>query len=476
MKPQLVQGTRDFSPSEVFKRQYIFDTLRNIFIRYGFQPLETPAMERLETLTGKYGDEGDQLLFKILNNGEYLKSSDTELLKSYLEIENNNEDSNQQTLSKQKERIAQNYATSISKRALRYDLTVPFARYVVMNRNDIVFPFKRYQIQPVWRGDSPQKGRYREFYQCDIDVIGSDSLLYEAELLQIYDQAFNALDLKVQIRINNRKILEGIAFEIGLLDKFTEITVAIDKFDKIGWDGVKKELLEIGLNDENFEKLKKLISCKTVNEIKANFSEQNIIGHKGVEEIDNVLKYLKTYSFNNELAIDLTLARGLSYYTGFIVEVVINTKSSGQESVKMGSVGGGGRYDNLTGVFGWEGNSGVGISFGADRIYDVMLQLNKFEQVEENSTQLFFMAFDEGAHLYAFELAQKCRKAGINTEIYPEAAKFQKQMKYADRKNYPYVAIIGEEEMNSGQLSLKNMQTGEQLKMNFEDLLNFFIK
>jgi histidyl-tRNA synthetase len=473
MKPQLVQGTRDFSPSEVFKRQYIFDTLKNIFIRYGFQPLETPAMERLETLTGKYGDEGDQLLFKILNNGDFLKSSEIELLKKYLETEENIEDTNLHSVNKQKERIAQNYATSISKRALRYDLTVPFARYVVMNRNDIVFPFKRYQIQPVWRGDSPQKGRYREFYQCDIDVIGSDSLMYEAELLKIYDQAFHALNLKVQIRLNNRKILEGIASEIGLLDKFSEITVAIDKFDKIGWDGVKKELFEIGLNDDNFEKLKKLISCKTVNEIKANFSTQNSIGQKGIEELEQVLKFLKNYQFKNQLILDLTLARGLSYYTGFIVEVVIDTNAKGQESVKMGSVGGGGRYDNLTGVFGWDGNSGVGISFGADRIYDVMLQLNKFEQVEENSTQLFFMAFDETALLYAFDLVQKCREAGINTEIYPEAAKFQKQMKYADRKNYPFVVIIGEEEISSGLLSVKNMETGEQLKMNFEKLLDF---
>ena len=473
MKPQLVQGTRDFSPSEVFKRQYIFDTLRNIFIKYGFQPLETPAMERLETLTGKYGDEGDQLLFKILNNGDFIKSSDSELLSRYLEVEKNNENSDLQSVNKQKEKIAQNYSTSISKRALRYDLTVPFARYVVMNRNDIVFPFKRYQIQPVWRGDSPQKGRYREFYQCDIDVIGSDSLMYEAELLQIYDHAFHALDLKVHIRLNNRKILEGIASEIGLLDKFSEITVAIDKFDKIGWDGVKKELFEIGLNDDNFEKLKKLISCKTVSEIKANFSEQNIVGLKGIEELEQVLKFLKKYHFSNQLIIDFTLARGLSYYTGCIVEVVIDTNSKGQESVKMGSVGGGGRYDNLTGVFGWDGNSGVGISFGADRIYDVMLQLNKFEQIVENSTQLFFMAFDEHAHMYAFELVEKCREAGINTEIYPEASKFQKQIKYADRKNYPYVVIIGDEEMSSGLLTLKNMKTGEQFKMNFENLLEF---
>jgi histidyl-tRNA synthetase len=458
MKPQLVQGTRDFSPSEVLKRQYIFDTLRKIFIKFGYMPLETPAMEALETLTGKYGDEGDQLLFKILNNGldqpekqERARSEFEELLKG-------------------------KNVKGISERALRYDLTVPFARYVVMNRNDIAFPFKRYQIQPVWRGDKPQRGRYREFFQCDIDVIGSDALLYEAELIQIYDEAFKALNIEVVIRLNNRKVLEGLAIEAGYPDKFMDITIAIDKLDKIGWDGVKKEMENKGIGEKGFETIKNIVSTEKIDALKLLFSDNNVIAKKGVEELESVLSYLDSYTFKNKIQLDFTLARGLSYYTGCIFEVVTDTKAPGQESVKMGSIGGGGRYDNLTGVFGWEGNSGVGVSFGADRIYDVLLQLDRFDAVPENTTELFFMAFDEAAHRYAFKIVQQCREAGINTDIYPESAKFQKQMKYADKRKFSTVVIIGENEMESGLLTVKNMLSGEQQGMTISEIIEKFGK
>jgi histidyl-tRNA synthetase len=458
MKPQLVQGTRDFSSAEVLKRQYIFDTLRSIFIKFGYMPLETPAMEALETLTGKYGDEGDQLLFKILNNGL------------------------DQTEKKEKARadfedlLSGKNVKGISERALRYDLTVPFARYVVMNRNDIAFPFKRYQIQAVWRGDKPQRGRYREFYQCDIDVIGSDSLLYEAELVQIYDEAFHALNINVIIRINNRKILEGIAIEAGFPDKFIDITVAIDKLDKIGWDGVERELEKKDISGKSFDTIKKIVSSVSMFELKNCFSTTNKIAQKGLEELESVFKFLETYEAKNKIVLDFTLARGLSYYTGCIFEVVTDTSVPGQEAVKMGSIGGGGRYDNLTGVFGWEGNSGVGVSFGADRIYDVLLQLERFDKVPENTTDLFFMAFDEASLAYAFKVVQECRAAGINTDIYPEAAKFQKQMKYADRRKFSKVVIVGENEMKSGILTLKDMNSGEQRGLTLEDILKEFGK
>jgi len=458
MKPQLVQGTRDFSSAEVLKRQYIFDTLRSIFIKFGYMPLETPAMEALETLTGKYGDEGDQLLFKILNNGL------------------------DQTEKKEKARadfedlLSGKNVKGISERALRYDLTVPFARFVVMNRNDIAFPFKRYQIQAVWRGDKPQRGRYREFYQCDIDVIGSDSLLYEAELVQIYDEAFHALNINVIIRINNRKILEGIAIEAGFPDKFIDITVAIDKLDKIGWDGVERELEKKDISGKSFDTIKKIVSSVSMFELKNCFSTTNKIAQKGLEELESVFKFLETYDAKNKIVLDFTLARGLSYYTGCIFEVVTDTSVPGQEAVKMGSVGGGGRYDNLTGVFGWEGNSGVGVSFGADRIYDVLLQLERFDKVPENTTDLFFMAFDEASLTYAFKVVQECRAAGINTDIYPEAAKFQKQMKYADRRKFSKVVIVGENEMKSGILTLKDMNSGEQRGLTLEDILKEFGK
>jgi histidyl-tRNA synthetase len=472
MKPQLVQGTRDFSPEEVNRRNYIFDTIKKVFIKFGYQPLETPAMEGLETLTGKYGEEGDQLLFKILNNGDFLKTIDLEQINNYNLTDSN--ESDPRLASRKKEKIAQNFAFNICKRGLRFDLTVPFARYVVMNRNEIVLPFKRYQIQPVWRGDSPQKGRYREFYQCDIDVIGSSSLMYEAELLQIYDEVFSKLKIDVIIRFNNRKILEGMAAEAGFPEKFTEITVAIDKLDKIGWDGVKKELFEKGISENGFERIKQITEIQDINELKNLFSTNNAIGQKGVEELEKVLTYLSEFSFKNTFKLDFSLARGLSYYTGGIFEVVVNTKTKDQESVKMGSIGGGGRYDNLTGIFGWEGISGVGISFGADRIYDVMLELNLFNQVSENSTELFFMAFDAASHLYAFNLVQKTRVAGINSDIYPEPAKFQKQMKYADKRKFSTVVIIGEEEMNTGLLTVKNMTDGSQKKLTIEEVISFF--
>ncbi len=455
MKPQLIQGTRDFSPSEVFKRQYIFDKLRTIFIKYGFQPLETPAMEALETLTGKYGDEGDQLLFKILNNG---LDRPEKHAKARVDFE---------TL------LSGKLVKEITERALRYDLTVPFARYVVMNRNEIAFPFKRYQIQPVWRGDKPQRGRYREFFQCDVDVIGSNSLLYEAELIQIYDEAFNTLNIDVIIRLNNRKVLEGLAIEVGYPEKFVEITVAIDKLDKIGWDGVKKELEQKGIGSDGFEKIKQIVSSEKLEDLKSAFSENNAVGQKGLEELNTVMTYLDNYSFQNKLQLDFTLARGLSYYTGCIFEVVTDCNAPGQESVKMGSIGGGGRYDNLTGVFGWDGNSGVGVSFGADRIYDVLLELNRFDAVPENTTQLFFMAFDEASQHFAFRMVQKARAAGINTDIYPEPAKFQKQMKYADKRKFPMVVIVGESELLSGNLTVKDMKTGEQQSMNIDALIEF---
>ena len=363
----------------------------------------------------------------------------------------------------------------MTERALRYDLTVPFARYVVMNRNDIAFPFKRYQIQPVWRGDKPQRGRYREFFQCDVDVIGSDSLLYEAELIQIYDEAFAALNIATITRLNNRKVLEGLAYFAGYPEKFMEITVAIDKLDKIGWDGVEKELLGRGVDKVGFDKIKQFLAAKTLEELKVFFTEDNTIGRKGIEELETVLSYLEGYNYKNKMQLDFSLARGLSYYTGCIFEVIADTSIAGQEDVKMGSIGGGGRYDNLTGVFGWDGNSGVGISFGADRIYDVILQLNRFDAVPENTTQLFFVAMDEVAQRFAFRMVQLARNAGINTDIYPDPVKFQKQMKYADKRGFPYVVIVGEKEMESGLLTLKNMGSGEQQSLTMEAIVRVMV-
>jgi len=468
MKPQVVQGTRDFSPQEVMRRNYIFDTLKHLFLIYGYQPLETPAMENLDTLTGKYGEEGDQLLFKILNNGDFLTQLKPEKLDSYQNLEVDKSDRKKVL---QKERIAQQIAFDLCKRGLRFDLTVPFARYVVMNRNEISLPFKRQQIQAVWRGDSPQKGRYREFYQCDIDVVGSDSLLYEAELMQIYDQAFYQLNLGVKIRINHRKLLEGIAEAVQKKELFVPMTISLDKLDKIGWNGVGNELSQLGFSTEDIDFLQNLLSTKNWEQIKLKFSKENSSAQKGLKEIDEVLAYLKSYRFQNRFEVDLTLARGLSYYTGCIFEVEVDTQLEGQSEVKMGSIGGGGRYDNLTGIFGWEGISGVGISFGADRIYDVLLQLDKFQKAEKAVGDVILLPMDKDCISYAFELAHFFRKAEIKTEVYPEASKFQKQMKYADKLGFPFAIIIGTEEIQSGLLTLKDMASGTQYKMSKEDIL-----
>ncbi|WP_052592739.1 histidine--tRNA ligase [Aureispira sp. CCB-QB1] len=449
MKPKLVRGTRDFSSEVVNKRNYIFSTLRKVFTKYGFNPLETPAMEELSTLTGKYGDEGDQLLFKILNNGDYLAKADTDALA--------NKDSKGLT-------------ASISKRALRYDLTVPFARYVVSNQNNISFPFKRYQIQPVWRADKPNRGRYREFYQCDVDVIGSDSLLYEAELCQIYDEAFAQLNLGVVIRLNNRKILDGLAQYAGYPELFAKITVAIDKLDKIGWDGVEQELSRMGIDQAGFEKVKQVINAPNIATLKTLF-EGIEIGLKGIEELETVLDFLEGYNFSNQLKVDFALARGLSYYTGCIYEVEVDTSIESQKNIKMGSIGGGGRYADLTGIFGLKDMSGVGVSFGAARIYDVMEELNLFDTVEFNTSKVLFLAMDKDALKYGFKALQKVRAAGISSTIYPKAWKFQKLMKYADKVKVPYVIIVGDKEMESGQLGFKNMQTGEQQALSIEDII-----
>lgn len=410
---------------------------------------------------GKYGDEGDQLLFKILNNGDFLSGLDKEVLAEHQATEDK----------KEKMQLSAKTAMSLAKRGLRYDLTVPFARYVVMNRNDIAFPFKRYQIQPVWRGDKPQKGRYREFYQCDVDVIGSESLLYEAELTQIYDQAFKELNIEVIIRLNNRKILEGIAHYAGYPELFVDITVAIDKLDKIGWKGVTAELERKGLDAAAIEKVKEAVEAKDLTQLKALFGAENEMGNKGIAELEEVLDYLNEYHFQNTLKIDFTLARGLSYYTGCIFEVIVDTEVQGQENVKMGSIGGGGRYDNLTGVFGWDGNSGVGISFGAARIYDVLLQLDRFDAVPEDTTQVIFLAYDDDSLQYAFKQLQKVRAAGIRADIYPEAAKMKKQLKYVNKRKLETVVIIGSNEVNSGKLEVKNMKTNEKEFLTVEELI-----
>lgn len=440
MKPQLVRGTRDFSATAVRKRAFIFDTLKRIFVKYGFDPLETPAMEELSALTGKYGDEGDQLLFKILNNGDYLKNIDLQELEKGVSGE---------------------LTAKLSKRALRYDLTVPFARYVALNRNALTFPFKRYQIQPVWRADNPQKGRYREFYQCDVDVIGSDSLLYEAELCQLYDEAFAALGIQVVIRLNNRKILDGLAQFIGQPDAFGALTVAIDKLDKIGWDGVQQELAQLGIEDEQFAQVQQVVQATDLATIRDLFAEVPV-GLEGVAELEQVQAFLEGYDFNNRLKIDFSLARGLSYYTGCIYEVVVDTTVPAQAGVQMGSIGGGGRYADLTGIFGFKDMSGVGVSFGAERIYDVMEQLELFGAAGAPSTQVLILAMDEAALLYGVKALRRLREAGIPSAIYPKAWKFQKLMKYANNIGVPFTILLGSKEIESGMLGFKDMETGEQ--------------
>ena len=446
-KPSIPKGTRDFSPEEMSKRNYIFDTIRSVYNLYGFQQIETPAMESLQTLMGKYGEEGDKLLFKILNSGDYLnKLSDEELI----------------------ERNSLRLASKLCEKGLRYDLTVPFARYVVMHRDELQLPFKRYQIQPVWRADRPQRGRYREFYQCDADVVGSDSLLNEVELMQIVDTVFTRFGIRVQIKINNRKILTGIAEVIGEADKIIDITVAIDKLDKIGLDNVNKELADNGLSAEAIEKLQPILSLSGTNEEKLNTISSVLsaseIGLKGVEETRFILDTLNSVGLNNEIQLDLTLARGLNYYTGAIFEVkALDTP--------MGSITGGGRYDNLTGIFGMPGLSGVGISFGADRIFDVLNTLNLYPEDAVTSTKLLFINFGQTETAYCLPIVSKARGAGIQTEMYPDAAKMKKQMNYANAKHIPFVAITGENEIAEGKVMLKNMVTGEQQMVTPDELI-----
>ena len=433
-KPSIPKGTRDFSPVEMAKRNYIFNTIRDVYHLYGFQQIETPAMEMLSTLMGKYGEEGDKLLFKIQNSGDYFSGlTDEELLS----------------------RNAAKLASKFCEKGLRYDLTVPFARYVVMHRDEITFPFKRYQIQPVWRADRPQKGRYREFYQCDADVVGSDSLLNEVELMQIVDTVFTRFGIRVCIKINNRKILTGIAEIIGEADKIVDITVAIDKLDKIGLDNVNAELKEKGISDEAIAKLQPIILLSGTNEEKLATLKEVLagseIGQKGVEESEFILKTLSAFGLKNELELDLTLARGLNYYTG--------------------SITGGGRYDNLTGVFGMAGVSGVGISFGADRIFDVLNQLDLYPKEAVNSTQLLFINFGEKEAAFSLNVLAQVRAEGIRAEIFPDSSKMKKQMGYANAKNIPFVALVGENEMNENKVTLKNMETGEQTLVSAEELI-----
>ena len=446
-KPSIPKGTRDFGPVEMAKRNYIFNTIKEVYALYGFQQIETPAMETLQTLMGKYGEEGDKLLFKVLNSGDCLsKCSNEELL----------------------ERNALHLASKMCEKGLRYDLTVPFARYVVMHREELQLPFKRYQIQPVWRADRPQKGRYREFYQCDADVVGSDSLMNEVELMQIVDEVFSRFGIRVQIKINNRKILSGIAEVIGAAEKIVDITVAIDKLDKIGIDNVNQELREDGLSEEQIQKLQPIIMLEGTNEQKLNTIAEVLkdseTGLKGVEETRYILSMLNGQcSMVNELQLDLTLARGLNYYTGAIFEVKAL-------DVQIGSITGGGRYDNLTGIFGMPGLSGVGISFGADRIYDVLNQLDLYPKDSVTSTQVLFINFGEHETAYCLPIINKVRAQGVRAEMYPDAAKMKKQMSYANAKQIPFVVLAGESEMAAGKVTLKNMETGEQTLVTAEEI------
>lgn len=446
-KPSIPKGTRDFGPEEMAKRNYIFNTIREVYALYGFQQIETPALETLHTLMGKYGEEGDKLLFKVLNSGDYLnKITDDEL----------------------RSRDSLHLAAKLCEKGLRYDLTVPFARYVVMHRDELQLPFKRYQIQPVWRADRPQRGRYREFYQCDADVVGSDSLLNEVELMQIVDTVFQRLGVRVQIKINNRKILTGIAEVIGESDKIVDITVAIDKLDKIGLDKVNEELRADGITEEAISKLQPIISLSGTNDEKlaviADVLKTSETGLKGVEETRFILDALKTVGLKNEMELDLTLARGLNYYTGAIFEVkALDTP--------MGSITGGGRYDNLTGIFGMPGLSGVGISFGADRIYDVLNALDLYPKEAVSTTRLLFINFGEKETAYCLPIAAQTRQAGIRTEVYPDKAKMKKQMSYANAKGIAFVALAGENEIAQQKITLKNMTTGEQQLVSVDELI-----
>ncbi len=446
-KPSIPKGTRDFGPDEMAKRNYIFDTIKSVYALYGFQQIETPAMETLQTLMGKYGEEGDKLLFKILNSGDFLKSTtDEELLaRNPLKLQ-----------------------TKLSEKGLRYDLTVPFARYVVMHREELQMPFKRYQIQPVWRADRPQKGRYREFYQCDADIVGSDSLLNEVELMQIIDTVFTKFGIRVQIKINNRKILSGIAEVIGEQEKIVQITIAIDKLDKIGLEAVNAELEKEGLSKASIEKLQPIIQLSGSNDDKLNTIAEVLAnsetGLKGVEEIRYILDVLKQIELKNEIQLDLTLARGLNYYTGAIFEVKAL-------DVEIGSITGGGRYDNLTGIFGMPNLSGVGFSFGADRIYDVLNTLDLYPKESISDTQLLFINFGDKETNYVLPFVAKARQANIRTEIFPDAAKMKKQMAYANAKHIPFVVLAGDNEIEQGKVTLKNMNTGEQILVSPDDLI-----
>ena len=447
-KPSIPKGTRDFSPMEMAKRNYIFDTIKQVYQLYGFQQIETPAMETLGTLMGKYGEEGDKLLFKVLNSGDFLTKVSNEELQ---------------------ERNALHLAAKLCEKGLRYDLTVPFARYVVMHREELQLPFKRYQMQPVWRADRPQKGRYREFWQFDGDIVGSDSLLNEVELMQIVDTVFSRFGVRVQIKINNRKILTGIAEVIGAAEKIVDITVAIDKLDKIGLDNVNQELREDGLSEQQIEKLQPIISLEGSNDEKLNTIADVLAasetGLKGVEETRTILDTLKKLGLKNEIQLDLTLARGLNYYTGAIFEVKALY-------VQIGSITGGGRYDNLTGIFGMPGISGVGISFGVDRIFDVLNALDCYPKDAVNGTQLFFINFGEKETAYCLPAVAKAREAGIRTEIFPDSSKMKKQMSYANAKQIPFVVLAGENEMAEGKFTLKNMLTGNQQLVTTEELID----
>ncbi len=456
IKPSLAKGTRDFSPREMEKRNYIFNTLKPIFKKFGFSEIQTPSFENLSTLTGKYGDEGDKLIFKILNSGDYLSKVSADKLSA--------KDSN-------------SLIPQISEKALRYDLTVPFARYVVMHQNEIALPFKRFQIQPVWRADRPQRGRYREFYQCDVDVVGSDSLLNEAEFILIYAEALKKLGLQdFNIKLNNRKILSGIAEIVGKPSLIVDMTVAIDKLDKIGFEGVKNELLSRGFTEDDIQVLEPIISLQGKNEDKLQSLKKVLssseIGLKGIAEIETVFAYLEKFGqgalLEQIVEVDITLARGLNYYTGCIFEVKTN-------EVQMGSIGGGGRYDDLTGMFGLKDLTGVGVSFGADRIYDVLEELNLFPPSNDERTQLLIINFGEGMDSFNLPILQELREANVAVELYPSPVKLKKQMSFADAKQIPYVLLVGEEEMHSGELTLKNMKSGEQQKVRREDLLRILL-
>ncbi|MDR2084934.1 MAG: histidine--tRNA ligase [Bacteroidales bacterium] len=450
IKPSIPKGTRDFAPEIMVKRNFIFDTIKHVFNLYGYMPIETPAMENLSTLLGKYGEEGDKLIFRILNSGDFLSKTDKN------DLDNIN-----------------SFTNKISEKGLRYDLTVPFARFVVMNRNEIVFPFKRYQIQTVWRADRPQKGRYREFYQCDVDIVGSKSLLNEFEFVLMINDVFNRLGIKVTIKINNRKILSGIASYIGYADKLTDITVAIDKIDKTGYDNVVNELLEKGISEEGIQKLTPILNLKgssyeKIESLKSILSDSEE-GLLGIEEIKTLFDYIKTNNLESLCELDLTLARGLSYYTGAIFEVKAN-------DVSIGSICGGGRYDNLTSIFGLNDVSGVGISFGAERIYDVMNELNLFPTNSEQTTQVLILNLGNKEVEYCFPLIHTLRRNEINTELYPETAKMKKQMEYANKRNIPFVIIVGENEITANIVSVKNMNSGEQINLSFSDCIEYIKK